>query len=269
MTESLPDIRDIPLDLHPPAMQEGPPAPGRRVRQAAPEYAGTRVYHTVYLPPTWRPGRTYPVIVEYAGNGPYRNDFGDTCSGRIEDCNLGFGLADLYECIWVCLPYVSEDGQHHQRQWWGDVEATVEYCCRVVPRLCADAGGDSQTVLLAGFSRGAIACNYLGLRHDRIADLWCGFLCHSHYDGVKTWGYAGDDGEAARERLDRLRGRPQLISHEGTTQPTRDFLSASQVRAPFAFVDLPFRNHTDTWVLRDIPERAALRAWAEPILGRG
>ena len=268
MTEPLPDIRDVPLDLQPPAMREGPPAAGQRVRQVAPAYAGTAVYHTVYLPLTWRPGGKHPVIVEYAGNGPYQNEFGDTCSGQIEDCNLGYGLADLFECIWICLPYVSEDGQRNQRQWWGDVEATVEYCCRVVPRLCAELGGDPRAVLLAGFSRGAIACNYLGLRGDCIADLWCGFLCHSHYDGVRRWGHRDDDADAARRRLGRLKGRAQFISHEGSTQATQDFLGACQAQAPFTFVDLPYRNHTDSWVLRDIPERAALRAWAAPILGR-
>ena len=266
MTNPLPDIRDVPCDLGPPPMREGPPAAGQRVRQVAPEYAGTGIYHSLYLPRTWQPGRRCPVIVEYAGNGPYEDAFGDTCTGLVEDCNLGYGLADHLECVWACLPYVSEDGQHNQRQWWGNTEATVEYCCRTVPRICAQTGGDPQAVLLAGFSRGAIACNYIGLRDDRIAELWCGFLCHSHYDGVRSWGYPGDDGDAARRRLGRLNGRPQFISHEGSVQPARDFLNTCGASAPFTFIDLPYRNHTDTWVLRDIPERTALRLWAAPVL---
>jgi len=268
VTDPLPDIREVPCDLTPPRMRDGPPAAGLRVRQVAPEYADTDVYHTLYLPPTWRPGRRYPVIVEYAGNGPYEDEFGDTCTGLVEDGNLGYGLAEAFECVWTGLPYVSEDGQHNERQWWGDIDATVEYCCRTVPRICAATGGDPGTVLLAGFSRGAIACNYIGLRDDRIADLWCGFFCHSHYDGVRTWGYPGDDEDAARRRLGRLNGRPQFISQEGSVQTTQDFLNACSVQSSFTFIDLPYRNHTDTWVLRDIPERAALRAWAAPLLGR-
>jgi hypothetical protein len=42
-------------------------------------------------------------------------------------------------------------------------------------------------VFIAGFSRGAIACNFIGLRDDEIASLWCGFVVHSHYEGVRDW----------------------------------------------------------------------------------
>ena len=42
---------------------------------------------------------------------------------------------------------------------------------------------------------------------DEVAALWCGFICHSHYDGVRSWGYAGDDRAAATERLARLGDR--------------------------------------------------------------
>jgi hypothetical protein len=34
----------------------------------------------------------------------------------------------------------------------------------------------------------------------------------------------------------------------------------------FTFVDLPYRNHTDVWVLRDIPERRRLRQWVRDVL---
>ncbi|MEC9123242.1 MAG: hypothetical protein VX969_03785, partial [Verrucomicrobiota bacterium] len=55
-------------DLATPVMSEEPPAPGKRVRQVAPEYKGTKVYHTLYLPNDWEKGKTYPVLVEYTGN---------------------------------------------------------------------------------------------------------------------------------------------------------------------------------------------------------
>ena len=55
-------------DLVTPVMTDESPAAGKRVRQVAPEYKGTEVYHALYLPVDWKPGGTYPVIVEYTGN---------------------------------------------------------------------------------------------------------------------------------------------------------------------------------------------------------
>jgi hypothetical protein len=266
--EDLPDIRSVPPDLAPPAVTGGEPAPGKRVRQALPDYAATEVHHVLYLPADWAQGKRYPVIVEYAGNGPYKNAFGDVCTGRVEDGSLGYGISGGRGFLWVCLPYVSADRQRNQLQWWGDVEATVAYCKDAVPRICRDYGGDPSAVLLAGFSRGSIACNYIGLHDNGIAALWRGFICHSHYDGVRTWGYAGDDRAAATERLKRLKDRPQFVSHEGSAAETRRYLAAALPSGRFTFLDLPFRNHTDGWVLRDIPERKALRAWVEGVLGK-
>lgn len=264
--EELPDIRSVPTDLTVPPMTEGAPAPGKRARAVAAEYAGTAVYHALYLPQDWAPGRRYPVIVEYAGNGPYQNPYGDTCTGRVEDCSLGYGISGGSGFIWVCLPYISADRQRNQLQWWGDVEATVAYCASVVPRLCQEYGGDPRAVLLAGFSRGAIACNFIGLHDDAIASLWCGFICHSHYDGVRTWPYAGSDRTAAALRLARLGARPQFISQEVSTGATREYLTAACPGGRFSFVDLRYRNHTDSWVLRDTAERRRLREWVRSTL---
>ena len=55
-------------DLITPAMTDGMPAPGKRVRQVATEYNDTQVYHSLYLPLDWKQNKTYPVLVEYTGN---------------------------------------------------------------------------------------------------------------------------------------------------------------------------------------------------------
>ncbi len=55
-----PDIGAVPRDLVTPAMIEGAPAPGKRVRVTLPEYEGTDVHHALYLPRTG------------AGDGPTR-----------------------------------------------------------------------------------------------------------------------------------------------------------------------------------------------------
>jgi hypothetical protein len=164
------------------------------------------------------------------------------------------------------LPYISTDQRQNQLQWWGDLGATVAYGKALVPRVCQDFGGDPGAVFLAGFSRGAIACNYVGLHDDAIAALWRGFICHSHYDGVLPWPYEGSDRAAAAERLKRLGGRPQFISHEGSTGATREYLAAVCPEGHFTFVDLRYRNHTDAWVLRPTAERQRLREWLVEVL---
>lgn len=257
------DVRHTPCDLVAPAVVEAAPAAGRRVRGVLAAWAATDVHHALYLPMDWRPDGRFPVIVEYAGNGVYwRPELGDRCEGTVEDCKLGYGLSAGRGFIWVCLPYVNPERTANQRQWWGDVEATVDYCIGAVEELCARWGGDRERVLLTGFSRGAIACNYIGLHDDRIAPLWRAFAAHSHYDGVRRWGCPNDDRASALERLRRLRGRSQFISHETSVDATRDYLARCGVPGDFTCVSLPWRNHRDDWVLRPVAERRRLREWA-------
>ena len=262
-----PDIRKVAVDLAVPMMTTETPAAGRRVRMTLPSYRDTEVYHALFLPTDWEAGKRFPVIVEYAGNGSYSNRFGDVCDGKVESCKLGYGASGGKGFIWVCAPYISSDHLRNQLQWWGDIEATVGYCTGVVAEISTRFGGDSSAVFIAGFSRGSLACNYIGLHNDMVARLWRGFICHSHYDGVREWGYAGSDRISAAVRLARLNGRPQFISHEGSVAETHAYLTNACPGGRFTFVPLPYRNHTDTWTLRDIPERTALRSWLDRALG--
>jgi hypothetical protein len=260
----LPDVTTVPEDLQVPAMTDGAPAAGRRVRQTAEGWEGTDVHHALYLPGNWKPGGKFPVIVEYPGNGGFRNKFGDTCEGTVGGCRLGYGISAGADYIWVAMPFVKVAGgkKENAALWWGDADETAAYCVAAVRQVCRNFGGDEKSVVLCGFSRGSIACNYIGLRNATIAPLWRAFICHSHYDGVRTtWPYADADRASAGGRLQRLAGRPQFISHEGTTAETRAYLEGTAAKAPFTFVDLPFRNHTDAWVLRDCEPRRKLRAW--------
>lgn len=264
---------EAPLSV--PVMTDGPPGPGRRVRVTPPEYAGADVHHSLYLPADWAPGGRRPVIVEYTGN--YFPTSGST--GEVKDANLGFGLS-AGKFIWVVLPFVGEDGRSNARTWWGDEAATLAYCKTQVPRICREYGGDPDRVFLCGFSRGAIAVNYIGLHDDAIAGLWRGLLSHDHYDGVKEWRNTawGSPLEAyqsgARARLNRLRGRPVLIMQNGSTQAVRQYLGDMTRVARFTFLDVPVSEmfpdipagpishpHTDRWPLfpHDCTTRA--RTW--------
>jgi len=257
------DVETIQQDIVTPSVTNDAPAPGKRVRQFNPDYAGSDVYHLLYLPRDWKKEESYPVIVEYAGNK------WKTSPGTVEGSNLGYGITGGRGVIWICMPYVDRINQKNAETWWGDVEATVEYCKYTVKRICAEYGGEPSSVILAGFSRGAIACNYIGLHDDEIASLWRGFICHSHYDGVKEWPYSGSDRLAAAERLKRLGNRPQFISHETSVDETKSYLNEVFSAGNFTFLAMGFSAHTDTWVLRNIPERQAVREWFREVLETG
>lgn len=274
-------------DLKLPSLADGPPAAGRKVAVTPPEYAGTAVHHTLYLPPDWSAdwktrGRSWPVIVEYTGNKAL--SLGST--GLVEDAGLGFGVSGG-RFIWVVLPYVSNTHTENEARWWGDEKATVAYATTNVSRICAEFGGDPRAVLLCGFSRGAIGVNYLGLHDDDVAGLWCGLISHDHYDGVKewqdtNWGSPLDKYRAdAADRLRRLKGRPVLVCQNGSTRAIEEYLAGQLSSADFTFLAVPvhkifgkFPNelavhpHTDRWLLKDSPERRLVWDWAEEVLQR-
>ncbi len=266
----LPDLRSVVADLSTPAMMTAVPSAGHRVRAVAPEFATAAVHHTLYLPTDWKPGGRYPVIVEYPGNGNYRNAFGDVSDGLPEGCHLGYGLTAGVGAIWICLPFVekTDDSYRNAVTWWGDITETKRYCRLVVDQVCTKYGGDRERIFLAGFSRGAIAGNFIGLHDDEIAKLWAGFFLFSHYDGVRAWPYPESDREAALVRLKRLGTRPQFIAHEHSVDSIRDYLTATGITGRWTFQSIPFRNHSAEWVLRENPARGAARAWWKTVSAR-
>ena len=253
-------------DLVTPEMTELEPAPGRRVRQVAPEYKGTDVYHTLYLPTDWKPNGKFPVIVEYTGN-KYKAS-GST--GEVKDANLGYGLTGGKGFIWVSMPYIEKGGQKNALHWWGDRQATVDYCKTNLPRICKQFGGDVDSVFICGFSRGAIACSYIGLADDEIASFWKGMITHDHFDGDRTWNYPASDRKSALVRLARLKGRPVLACGKGT-----DYLKKHSGLAQFTFLKPPIDKlfkipegkvihpHTDLWLHRESKYRDEARGWLQ------
>ena len=256
----------MPADLVVPPLAEGPVAAGKRVRVGA----EGEVYHVLYLPTDWESGRRWPVLVEFAGNGNYRNKFGDESLGRPEDSRLGYGLSAGKGYLWVCLPYLSEDGKRNVITWWGDapryaVTPTVENCVRTVEAVCRDFSGDASRVVLCGFSRGAIATHFIGLQNDRISALWCGFFAYSHFDGPRRWPYPGSDESSAAARFARVKRRPNFVCGEGgNAEETREWLESrygESALASFTFRSTGFRNHNDAWILHPSPARDEARKW--------
>ena len=181
------NIHSINSDLVVPEAIDAEPSAGRRVKIQLPEFAGSPLFHSLYLPPAWDVGKRWPVIVEYPGNGGFSNTLGDRSTGRVEDCKLGFGLSGGRGFIWICLPFVDPKSKSHALNWWGDADATAAYCRAAVAQVCEKFSGDAENVILAGFSRGALACGYIGLRDDDTAKLWRAIFAHSHFDGVRKW----------------------------------------------------------------------------------
>jgi hypothetical protein len=260
----LPDISTVPADLSIPELSDGAPGAGKRARLELLEGAPPVI---LYLPTDWVPEKKFPVIVELAGNGNFKNDYGETSSGLPEGSKLGYGLSGGKGFIWACVPFLNEAGNKPAIMWWGDApsyrpDSTVAFLKRAVPALCERFSGDPKRVILCGFSRGAIAANAIGLHDDEIAKLWRGFACYSHYDGVSTrWPFAGADSATARQRLARLKGRPQLICSESPVAGVRKHLENAGAEGDFTFLETGFRNHNDAWVLRPSPSRDTARAW--------
>jgi hypothetical protein len=252
LASAAPDLRTIAPDLIVPPLTDAAPAAGLRARIRR-EGA---LHHALYLPSDWQPRRRYPVIVEYAGNG----DFGDESHGLPEGSNLGYGLSGGRGFLWLCLPYVNADSTL-ATQWWGDPDLTTAYARRELSLVCQRHGGDPRRVLLAGFSRGAIACSYLGLRDEATSRLWRAFFTYSHFDGVKDWPYDAGNRASAIQRLRRLRHRRVFICDEHPIAGTRQFLQGAHINGRFTYLQSQFRNHNDAWLLRPSPDRQAARAW--------
>tara|TARA_R110002049_G_scaffold285698_4_gene466925 strand:+ start:31632 stop:32573 length:942 start_codon:yes stop_codon:yes gene_type:complete len=263
-------------DLVTPVMTDQLPAAGKRVRQVAPEYAGTQVYHSLYLPIDWIPGERYPVIVEYTGNKfpPGKG------SGEVKDANLGYGMSGGRGFIWVVMPYVEAGRMRNAVTWWGDKQATIDYCKTNLPRICEQFGGDNDNLFICGFSRGAIGCSYIGLADDEIASFWKGMFTHDHFDGQKTWKYADSDRASALIRLARLRGRPVLVGGQQASAIKDQFLVDHLGLAEFTFLDVPTQQifnfpegpyvhpHTDLWMHRASRYRDQARQWLRDVIGQ-
>lgn len=222
------------------------PGPGRRVYQPLPGWESTNVTHVLTLPREWKAGVKYPIIVEYTGNVFYHKFCHST--GLTEQGNLAYGLARGADFICLNLPFISADGQREQRDGWGDIDLTADYCVSAVRFVCERYGGDPGAVFFVGFSRGEYAANVLALRNDRIAALWLAFIGTNpgrpwrSADGA-GWKQAGIGWD---ERAIRLQGRPWFAAPP----------------------NLGAGVHVDVEYLEDRPSTVATRTWMQELLSQ-
>lgn len=274
------DMRDVEPDLVSPYEGFGATAtPGQRVGVSTPAQSNLgdaklpiNLSYSLYLPTNWSRNRKWPILVEWTGNGLYRNDQGDLCTGLAHDAQLGVGLSGGYDAICLSLPFLNDDGSIGVRQWWGDSPKndpapTLKVLKHAIAETCEKYHGDPDRVILVGFSRGSIAVNAIGLSSDEAAGLWKAAVCFSHYDGVREWPFAKSDAASALTRLQRLGNRPQFIISESAVagpaqvEQTRAYLEKTGVKGNWTFAETGFINHDDRWALRPSPARQQIREW--------
>lgn len=262
-----PDIATVEPDLVVPECLEEEPNPGKRVFCRLPNSRSPNVYHCLYLPIDWKPEISYPILVEWGGNR-YRSLTNDESTGKPEDTCLGYGLSVGKGCIWLSVPFLSSQGNEIATTWWGeppeyDSEATRAYCKQALDDACQRFGGDQKRAILCGFSRGAIACNYLGLDNDEFAGIWRAMFVYSHYDGIRKWSFPNSTGQAAIDRLQRLRVREQFVCDENVIQlqQIKSHVKQHLPTANITYQHTGFRNHSDEWILRPSEARTKARHW--------
>lgn len=244
--------------LNVPKIKEGSPAAGHCVRYRLEGDENTGIYCLIYLPVNWKQGLTFPVIVEYPGN----IYFAKACysTGLPDQCVIGYGMSKGKGAIWVSLPFVDRKTGVIVENGWGDPDATADYAVSVVEDICAKFGGDRRNLILTGFSRGAIACGYIGLRNDRIAPLWKGFHACQHYDGN---GWNGATMKGAMERAHRFAGKAvfQTDNSPEIFQPLMD-----EMKAKTTYVKSGLGFHSCAMFLDDRPSTQKLRGWFKALV---
>lgn len=249
-----------------PDMAEGEPAPGRRVRYQLRRDLGNGIYSALYLPPEWEPGKRYPVIVEYPGN-IFFNAKACWSTGRPEQCQMGYGITAGTGAIWISLPFVDREKGTIAEAGFGSREGddTAAYAIEMLEEICASWGGDRENLILSGFSRGAIACGYIGLRNDEIARLWKGIVACQHYDG-SNWRQSRM--EDAIRRAPRFRGQAIFqVDNSGMTANYEQLTGHTNAAVEWTWVSSGLGAHATAMFLDDRPSTRQLRQWFRELVG--
>ncbi len=239
--------------LEVPPVEDAAPAPGKRVRFRLPGEERSGVYSILHLPEDWKAGGSYPVIAEYPGNIFFIP--GCYSTGLPDQCLIGHGMTKGRGSICVGLPFIDPAAGKIAEHGWGDPDATADHAVRMMEEVCAKFGGDRANLVLTGFSRGALACGYIGLRNDRIAALWKGFHACQHYDGD---GWNGATLEGALERAKRFRGRA-VFQTDNAPRPFQAVMDAMKTEVTWASSGLG--AHATAMFLDERESTRQLREW--------
>ncbi|EMI17034.1 putative secreted protein [Rhodopirellula maiorica SM1] len=236
-----------------PNVENGQASAGRRVRYKLSDDKDSGIYCALHLPESWMQGKLYPVIVEFPGNIYFTENCYST--GLPDQGAIGFGMGKHVESIWVTMPFVEYAKDKVVTDGWGNADDTADYTIRVVNEIIGKFGGDRERLVITGFSRGAIACGYIGRRNDSIASLWRGFHACQHYDGD---GWKGATLVSAKARAGRIGQRP--IFH--TDNDSEDLkVMLAEVGADVTYASSGLGAHATAMFLDERPSTLKLQEW--------
>ena len=236
-----------------PEVTDGAPAPGRRVRVRLAGESQPALHAVLQLPEDWTPGRRWPLLVEYPGN--LFHVPGCRSPGLPEQGVIAAGMTLGRGSICLGLPFVDRRWGRIAESGWGNPDETVAYALAMLAQVRDDWGADPANTVLTGFSRGALACGYIGLRDDRLSAWWKGFHACQHYDGD---GWNGATWEGAMARARRFRGRSVFHTDNSAErfQPLMDAMGA-----PATFVKSGLGAHATAMFLDDRTSTRQVRGW--------
>ncbi len=254
-----PEWKRPPGRMNVPAVEDSAPAPGKRVRYRPSGDETSPIYSVLNLPEDWQPGRKYPVIVEYPGN----IFFAPVCysTGLPEQCVIGYGMTQGKGAICLGMPFVDRAAGKVVENAWGNAGDTADYVLRTVAEICDKFGGDRENIVLTGFSRGAIACGYIGLLNDDIAALWKGFHACQHYDGG---GWNGATLPGALERAARFKGKA-VFHTDNSPDKFQSVMDVMKTKVTWAQSGLGF--HSTAMFLDGRSSTRQLREWFWQLVG--
>lgn len=241
-----------------PDMETGPPKPSRRVRYQPSAELHDDVYGALYLPPDWQPGKRFPVIVEYPGNILFTAG-GCWSTGRPEQCAMGYGITSGQDAIWLSLPFVDRKRCTIAENGFGSNAGkdTRDFAVAAVEDICTNWGGDRDNLFVCGFSRGSIACGYIGLADDEIASYWKGIIGCQHYDGSR-WNQSNM--EDAIARAPRFQGKA-IFQVDNSRKQYGRVQDATDPKVQWTWQNSGLGAHSTAMFLDDRPMMRELRQW--------
>lgn len=238
-----------------PEVKTAAPEAGSRVVYRLPGESSSGIYGLLYLPTDWEEGKRYPVIVEYPGNIFFNRKCYST--GRPEQCDMGYGMSEGRGAIWLSLPFIDRERDMIVENGFGNADDTAGLCQRAVEDVIDRFGGDRDQLFLTGFSRGSIACGYIGLRNPEIASLWKGIHGCQHYDG-SDW--RESDLAGAVKRAERFRG-VAIYQTDNRREKYQPVVEATSPDVEWTWDQSGLGFHATAMFLDDRPSTLRLREW--------
>ncbi|MEI8364783.1 MAG: hypothetical protein WCF65_00025 [Parachlamydiaceae bacterium] len=241
-----------------PAVEEGLPEAGKRVRVYLSRYPGA--YYVLFLPYNFTGTSMLPLIFESPGNF-----FEESLCGLPEGACLGYGLTRGMDYIWVSVPFVDDNGLILEKYWGENPLSTVNFWLAVLADLNMKFRVDRGKVVLAGFSRGAVSTIYIGNYNSIISSKWSAYFAHAHFDGCCQTVLGNTN-----ERIKRIKDNKVLIT-VGGDDPAKQCSKEAYEKLiekgySATYLEIPNLGHSPAWILEESEAADEARSWLKSLL---